>query len=170
MLLFNIINESYFLELWDFSTLSLPFFFFFCLQFSQVFYVKCVNLALNKNSVLCTEIFFSSWLVAGALCAVFPPVLPFKSSLSQPDLGWADQSQTQHHTLSMCSNAGCPGNSHQDHQRQPLPGWKNTPPCWAVPLWLTLPAVHCLLLLTWLKSAAAFQGKFLSRVFSMLTF
>lgn len=70
----------------EISAFFLYLFFFFPSIFTS-FYVKCVNLALNKNSILCTEFFFSSWLVAGALCTDFPPVLPFKSSLSQPDLG-----------------------------------------------------------------------------------
>lgn len=81
MLLFNIINESYFLEHWDFCSLSLRWFFL-----SSLSQISMLNLliALNNNSALKS---FSCWLVPSALFSLmsFPFFLvPAWFGLSRP--------------------------------------------------------------------------------------
>lgn len=167
MLLFNIINEELLFGALRFQHSFFTFFFFLSTT-SRVFTLSLWILHWN--------LFLVGWCPLHCF-----PSCPSLSSLSQPHLGWADQSQIQRHTLSkqfVCGNAGCPGNLHQEQSgRSPETtfGWleKHTSlvGCSVYSLWLILlPAVHWLFLLTWTKWVAGCQGRFPSNIFSTLTF
>lgn len=103
MLLFNIINEELLFGALRFQHSFFTFFFFLSTT-SRVFTLSLWILHWN--------LFLVGWCPLHCF-----PSCPSLSSLSQPHLGWADQSQIQRHTLSkqfVCGNAGCPGNLHQE--------------------------------------------------------